>query len=307
MSVKLGLVLATLLAATASGAGALTSVQPKSTAANPSVVSQDLKPAQTVPPTSTNSEMAGDLADNQLQMIEIAIKDNPMLMKQVVTNIIRDNPGIVQAIIRDTLLRDPSIVVASLQEYQRQRAGQSDQSTTDKASADFVKQADSSANAPIRGNPSGSVTMVEFSDYNCEYCRAYEPILDQLIKNNKDLRVVQRQWPILSPDSVEVARLALASEKQGKFATFHDALMKLTGKTTKAKALALAKQMGMNITKLEQDSEDMSVTQHIRQTAALAKEAHFRGTPGLLIGDTFVRGMIPEAASQKIIDQYKIK
>ena len=253
-------------------------------------------------------EMQADAFDARMQEVEWALRNNPVLMQEAVSEALRSNPSVVQEIIRDTLLRNPEIIIGSLQEFQRkQQAGAAAAVDDDeKLSAELLMQVRKSEDAPVRGNPKGTVTIVEFSDYNCGYCRAFGPILDELIASNDDLRVIHREWPILSSESVEVAKLALAAQQQGAYEKMHVALMNASGTVDKGRALKIAGDLGLDTEKLEADSEDPRYWTHIQKSAGFAEKMGLRGTPGILIGDELARGLVGADKIQPILDRLKI-
>jgi protein-disulfide isomerase len=255
--------------------------------------------------TYEDPEMYADAMDARMQEVEWAIQNNPALMEQVVSEALRSNPSVVQEIIRDTLLHNPAIVVGSLQEFQRQQqAGASAEKSDDAAlTPDFLSRARKADDAPVRGNPQGTVTIVEFSDYNCGYCRHFDSTLKDLIDNNPDLRVVHREWPILSQSSVDVAKIALAAQEQGAYEDLHMALMQENGAIDKAKALQIAASIGLDAEKLEADAQNPRYWAHIQHTEELAKEIKLRGTPGIIIGDELARGLVSADKIQPIIDR----
>jgi len=256
--------------------------------------------------TYDESEMQADAFESRMQEVEWALRNNPVLMEEAVSQALRSNPSVVQEIIRDTLLRNPEIIVQSLQEYQRkQKAGAA--APEAELSAELLSKLRNADDAPVRGNPQGTVTIVEFSDYNCGYCRGFGPILDGLIEANEELRVIHREWPILSQGSVDVAKIALAAQQQGAYEQLHVALMDAKGTVDKDRALQIAKDLGLDAEKLEADSEDPRYWAHIQKSAEFAQEMGLRGTPGILIGDELARGMVPADQIQPIIDRMKIE
>lgn len=130
----------------------------------------------------------------------------------------------LQQAIHDYILAHPEVLIQSLRiakEREESRIAEQNKALVASLKDDLVDD----PNSPIRGNPSGDVTLVEFFDYRCPYCRQVEPWLEALTKNNPDLRVVEKELAILGPASVNEARIALAAFKQGKHEQFHDAVM----------------------------------------------------------------------------------
>ena len=147
----------------------------------------------------------------------------------------------------------------------------------------------------VLGNPTGRVTLVEFLDYACGYCRKAVPDVEALVAANPDLRVVVREWPILTPDSIDAARMALAAAAQGKFAAFHVAMFR-AGRPAPDTIAAAAREAGLDMVRARRDIASLRVRQELAGTAALARQIDAEGTPtweidgqamvGALDGDT---------------------
>lgn len=147
-------------------------------------------------------------------------------------------------------------------------------------------------NAPVLGNPDGDVTVVEFFDYNCPYCKQAASIVKTLIEQDNGIRLVYREWPILSEGSVFAARAALASRAQGKYEEFHWALMALP-RANEATTLKVAEQIGLDIDQLLIDMEAPEIDAHIALSNRLTEELGFQGTPSFVIGNAVAGGLIP--------------
>lgn len=261
-------------------------------------------------PSGGNETFEGDadVANVMLSQIEWVLDNNPVLMERVISRTIRENPEIIESIVRDTIVRNPDIVVAALQEFQRrQQAGGASGTGPDNLSDSFLEAVHSGDNAHVGGNPDGSITLTEFYDYNCEFCRAFHPILTELKDANPHLRVVYRDWPILGEESVAVARLSQAARLQGQFEAFHDALMAQDGVLDQARALAVAAELGLDTDRLERDAGDPLVGAHLRRSAQLAREVSFRGTPAMVIGDRLARGFVEAEQIQPLLDAARIE
>jgi protein-disulfide isomerase len=137
----------------------------------------------------------------------------------------------------------------------------------------------------VAGNPQGDVSVVAFLDYNCPYCREGAPDLAKLIAQDSKVRLVLKELPVLGKDSEEVARIALAAVPQGKYLELHQRLFAARGRATKAKALSIASELGLDVSRLEADMDDPSVTATLRDNARLARDIGVRGVPFYLVGD----------------------
>ena len=140
-------------------------------------------------------------------------------------------------------------------------------------------------NAPVFGNPEGDVTVVEFFDYNCPYCRRVKPHMEALLDADKNVRVVYREWPILGEGSVFAARAALASREQGKYDEFHWAMMELKGRVEESNVMQAAEKLGIDTAQLRRDMESLKINEHIETSMRLARSLGFNGTPSFVIGE----------------------
>ena len=154
----------------------------------------------------------------------------------------------------------------------------------------------------VLGNPAGSVTLVEFSDYACSYCRQSVADVASLIAANPDLWVIVREFPILSPESVDAARMALAAAQQGKFARFHEAMYRL-GPPSQATIEAAAREAGVDLATARAAMEDGAFDPHLQANVALAQQLGLSGTPGWVVGDQSVNGAVGRQALGDAIEE----
>ena len=147
-------------------------------------------------------------------------------------------------------------------------------------------------NAPVLGNVDGDVTIVEFFDYNCPYCKRVKPEIQALMAADPDIRLVCREWPILGEGSVFAARAALAARNQGKYEEFHWAMMGLQGRAEEASILNAAAEIGLDVDKLRADMDAPEISEHIQTSMELAAALGFNGTPSFVIGEALVPGFI---------------
>jgi len=152
------------------------------------------------------------------------------------------------------------------------------------------------ADGSVIGNPRGDVTIVEFFDDECPFCKLLAPTLNELIARDKNIRVILTEFPILGPGSEIAARYALASKKQGRYPAFHAALMADKSPEhglTEAHILDVAAGLGLDVTRLKQDSQAPEIIVTLNRNRALGKTIGFIGTPGLIIGETVLSGAPP--------------
>lgn len=146
------------------------------------------------------------------------------------------------------------------------------------------------AATPVGGNPAGDVTIVEFFDYRCPYCKQVEPSLAALLRQDPKLRIVYKEFPVLGEASVYAARVALAARKQGKYAPFHDAMMATKGEINHDVILRVAQSAGVDVDKAKAEMNTPEVDALIKRNYALAEALDIQGTPAFIIGDTLVPG-----------------
>src|SRR5580658_9057843 len=167
-----------------------------------------------------------------------------------------------------------------------------------------------SAHQVVLGNPQGNVTMVEFFDYNCAYCKRALPDMMSLLKSNPDLKFVLKEFPVLGPSSVEAAHVAVAARMQDptgkKYIEFHQKLLGGRGPADKARALAVAKEVGFDMTRLEKDMTSDEAKTTIDEDMKLADSLGVSGTPTYVVGDEVVVGAVGlDALRDKIKDKRK--
>ncbi|NDC56793.1 MAG: DsbA family protein [Alphaproteobacteria bacterium] len=141
------------------------------------------------------------------------------------------------------------------------------------------------AEAPVTGNPKGDVTVVEFFDYQCGFCKRAHEETEKVLAEDKNLRYVYKQFPILGPNSLLAAKAAVAAHKQGKFLPLHTAFMKHKLPLTEEEINKLAKDVGLDVDKLKQDMESEPVVAYVNKSRELAESLGGRGTPLFVIGD----------------------
>lgn len=191
--------------------------------------------------------------------------------------------------VRDYIVENPQVLVESLQRMEeRQRAAQSDeigQIIAARSDEIFNDQA-----SPVGGDPEGDVSLVEFFDYNCPYCRRIASTLVEIESGDPKLRVVYKEWPILGPNSEFAARAALASHRQGKYVAFHKELILTSGLVNESKVLEVAAQVGLDVDRLKQDMEAPEIEELLERNRELAQVLRISGTPSFVIGERMLRG-----------------
>jgi protein-disulfide isomerase len=208
----------------------------------------------------------------------------------------------IDAQIRDYIRENPEVILEALRILEQRRK----LAEEEKAREQLVARSDeifSDPTSPVGWNRDGDVTIVEFFDYQCPYCKAVAPTLAQLKKEDKGIRYVYKEWPILGPVSEVAARAALAAEQQGRYERFHEALMALPGKLKEADIMEIAENVGLDVATLRRDMEDPAIQDSLVRTRALARALGITGTPAFIIGDNIVPGAVEMDRLKALIKQ----
>ena len=206
----------------------------------------------------------------------------------------------IVGILRDALRSDPSILREALEGLEvadrREREGASRTAIAANAEALFRNPAD-----PAIGNPAGAVTVVEFFDPRCGYCKRMVPVVEELLRRQRDVRWVMKDLPILGPNSVLASRALLASQRQGKYAELHDALLKLREEPAEPVLRREAERAGLDWARLKRDMDDPSVQRRIEASTQLAQALRIEGTPAMVVGETLVPGAVDLASLERLV------
>lgn len=211
------------------------------------------------------------------------------------------------AAVRAYLLDNPEVImeaVAVLEQRQQQDAASSDQDLV----AQYYEQIFNDGYSAVSGNPDGAIQIVEFSDYKCGYCKRAYPELLVLIENNPDIRFVLKEYPILGAESVLSARAAISvliNEGNEAYERFHNALMLENGPLTDLSLPLMAETVGIDSAKMIETMNTALVTQIIQTNRTLGQQMQISGTPTFVFGDQMVRGYVPLAQMQQIVDEIR--
>jgi protein-disulfide isomerase len=210
----------------------------------------------------------------------------------------------VERIVREYLIAHPEVLQDAMSELdKRQTAAQAEKHKA--AIKQYSEALFSSPRQVVLGNPNGNVTFVEFFDYNCGYCKRAMDDMLTLLKDDPKLKVVLKEFPVLGPGSVEAAQVAVAvhmQDKTGKkYLEFHQKLLGGRGEANKARALAVAKDIGLDMARLEKDIASPEVKASLQESFKLAEALGLNGTPSYVIGDNVVVGAVGlEALKEKV-------
>ena len=206
----------------------------------------------------------------------------------------------VKRLALEAIRENPEIIAEAIQILRKQQAD-AEQQARAQVLQNQKQLLEHDPNAPELGNPDGDVTIVEFFDYNCPYCKRVAPEVAEVLKSDPNVRVVYREWPVLSEGSVYATRAALAARKQGKYFELHEALMGMKGHVEEASVLRAAQDLGLDMEQLKADMQAPEVEEHIKTTRALASQLGFQGTPSFVIGDAVAPGFIDLNTLQKMV------
>ena len=210
----------------------------------------------------------------------------------------------VKRLALEAIRENPEIVMEAIDMLRAQEA----EAQAEAAQAALAERRDAierDPNAPVLGNPEGDVTLVEFFDYNCPYCRRASEDVHALIEDDPELRVVLREWPILGEDSVTAARASLAADMQGGYEAFHLALMAGSGRVDQDAIDAAAEEAGLDLDRLRSDMEAPEVGAHIDASMELAEALGITGTPAFVIGDQVVPGAVPGEELAALVEEVR--
>lgn len=206
----------------------------------------------------------------------------------------------IEGIIHDYLIHNPDVLIEAIREAEDKLNREADAKAatvlSDRRSEIFDDPA-----TPVGGNPQGDVTIVEFFDYRCPYCKQVLPSLQILLKEDHKLRFVYKEMPVLGPPSVTAAHAALAAQRQGKYEAFHNAMMATKGQITDDTVYKVAGSVGLDVDRLKQDMSAPEIGQSLKTNLALADALNIRGTPGFIVGEHIVPGAIDLDALRKMV------
>jgi protein-disulfide isomerase len=206
----------------------------------------------------------------------------------------------IESVVRDYLKNHPEVLIDAIQAAEdKLKADAKDKSAQTLAA--HRQEVLNDPLSPVAGNPNGNVTLVEFFDYRCPYCKQVEPALEKLIGDDRQLRFVFKEFPVLGPDSETAARVALAARKQGKYDAFHRAMMATGGHIDEAAIYKVAASAGLDVDRVKQDMKSPDVDKELKANLDLGKQLDLDGTPSFIVGDTIVPGAIGADDLKKLV------
>ena len=206
----------------------------------------------------------------------------------------------MEQIVHDYLINHPEVMLDVLQAAESKIKSEGRDKAA-KALKEHQNELLSDPNSPVAGNPQGDVTLVEFFDYRCPYCKQVEPALEALLGEDRKLRFVYKELPVLGPDSIIASRAALAARKQGKYEAFHRQMMALKGQINEDAVYKVAGSVGLDVERLKRDMNTPEIGRMLKDNNALAEALQIRGTPGFVIGTEIIPGAVDLATLREMI------
>jgi len=194
----------------------------------------------------------------------------------------------IETLVHDYLMNNPQVIMDSVEKFRQRSEEESTRAFDDKVKTSG-EQLYNDPTSPVAGNPKGDVVLVEFFDYNCGYCKMAFKDVQTLVNEDKNLKVVFKEIPILSEASHTAARYALAADKQGKYWEYHTQLM-TNGANGEVLLEKAAKEVGLDFDQLKKDADSTEIRATLEKNLELAREIGITGTPGFVIGDKAMRG-----------------
>src|SRR5271169_6419027 len=206
----------------------------------------------------------------------------------------------IEAIIHDYLMQNPDVLIEALRAAEDKASRDADVKAA-LVLKDRRREVFDDPATPVGGNPEGDVTIVEFFDYRCPYCKQVQPSLQALLDEDHKLRFIYKEMPVLGAPSVTAAHAALAARFQGKYEHFHAAMMATKGQITDEVIYQVAGSIGLDVDRLKRDMAAPEIEQALKANLALASALEIRGTPGFIIGEHVVLGAIDLEALKNLV------
>jgi protein-disulfide isomerase len=208
----------------------------------------------------------------------------------------------IEELVRDYLLKNPEVIVEALQVYQ-QRQEQAEAEQARRMLLAHADRLDDPTGRFVAGNPDGDVTIVEFFDYRCGFCKRVMPTLLDEVQRDGNVRLVFKEFPVLGEESVRAARAGIAAARQGRYYDMHLALMQTRGSLTEERIMAIAGDLGLDTEQMKRDMISPETEAEISRNYELAQALNIRGTPAFVIGEELVPGAIGPERMQALIER----
>ena len=203
--------------------------------------------------------------------------------------------------IYEYIMENPEVILESVDKL-RQKMQENTEVDDKFLEENFIEMANN-PNIPFMGSDKPKVIIIEFFDYNCGYCKRSLDAITELLRSEFDLKVSFRDYPILSPSSRTAAKAALAAMQQGKYFALHSALMSMQGNLNEEKIFQTAKNLDINIDKLKDDMNDLTIENILQENEDIARKLNIRGTPTFIINGKLYAGALELSKLKEIINE----
>jgi len=212
----------------------------------------------------------------------------------------------VKELVKSYLVENPEVVIDAIQAWKlKQAAVQEEQQK--QALAVLNESLKEDTTTPFLGNEKAQSVIVEFSDYNCPYCKRTFPGIKELLATDADIKIMMMEFPVLGPMSEYAAKAALAAHIQGKYAAFHEGMMDTGTRLDENGVLGVAQKAGLDLVKLKQDMNAPDVLKQLESNALMAQMLGISGTPAFVIGDQLVPGAMSKDKIKALVDESRAK
>src|SRR5262245_54042108 len=212
----------------------------------------------------------------------------------------------IEKIVREYILQHPEVLMESVQGHRERERVEAQKRSKGAVAANRRELFDDVA-SPVAGTAGAEVTIVQFFDYKCGYCRRVSSTLSMLLEKHKNVRMIYKELPILGPESHMASRAALAAEKQGAYTAFHRELMSLSGPITPEAIEGTGKKLGLDVAKLKADMSSKEVEGALMQNQRLASAIGVQSTPSFVIGGEVISGAMELAGFEELISKSSIR
>lgn len=211
----------------------------------------------------------------------------------------------MEEFVKNYILEHPEVLMESVNRFRANEEKKKDEDVvkTLKQNMSFLNKAEH----PVIGNPKGDVTVVEFFDYNCGYCKHALKTVQELTEKDKNVKVIFMEFPILSPTSSVASKWALAANKQGKYWAFHQAVLESQAPKDDENLSKIAQSVGVDVEKAKKDVASKEIEDYLASVKDFGAKLQISGTPGFVIGEQIVRGFIEYPAFKTIVDDERQK
>jgi protein-disulfide isomerase len=210
--------------------------------------------------------------------------------------------GDIEKIVREYILQHPEVLMESVQSHRERERVEAQTRSKDAVAANRRQLFDDAA-SPVAGPAEAKVSIVQFFDYKCGYCRRVSSTVSTLLEKHKNVRMIYKELPILGADSHVASRAALAAEKQGAYMAFHRELMSLSGPITPEAIEGTGKKLGLDVARLKADMSSKEVEGELTQNQRLANAIGVQSTPSFVIGGELISGAMDLARFEELISK----